>query len=161
MKTYIEIQPDEILNESEEIKETIHLEEAETIFEAEDEEEEKYGKQFAQLMIIWIIQQCLMTAFQCEFAAAPGQETFDIQADDKVKEKFDRLATILDAVKEEDFASFKVIAEGNDSGSAVDNAKYAQELIEACPKEHGDEIKEILGELKDYLGNQVAAFKLN
>lgn len=130
------------------------------ILEAEDKEEGN-GAVFAQLMVIWIIQQCLMYSFQCEFAAAPGQEKFDITNDDKVKEKYDRLVTILNSVKEEDAAKLADVTSGKSSGSAEDNAKYAQQLIEACPKEFGDEIKEILKELKDYLGNQVAKFKLN
>ena len=134
----------------------------EALNEAEDDEEVKtYGKELAQTMIIWIIQQCLMYAFQCEFAAAPGQDTFNIEQDDKVKEKFNRLVTILDAVQAEDDSTLKVICDGKCAGTAVENDKLAKAIIAACPKEHGDEIKEILGELKDYLGNQVAAFKLN
>jgi len=135
----------------------------EFINEAEETEESegKYGKELAQMMLIWIIQQCLMYAFQCEFAAAPGQKTFNIEQDEKVKEKYQRLVTILDAVPAEDDSALKEIVDGKCSGSAQDNAKLAKAIIDACPKEHGDEIKEILGELKDYLGNQVAAFKLN
>lgn len=153
------------LVEEEKVEEDIdsqELSEDETVFEAEEDDKGAgNGSLLAQELLIWIIQQCLMTAFNIEFAAAPGQDTFEIGKDDKVKDKFNRLTKILDAVKEEDLTNLKPVIDGKSSGSAADNAKYAQELIKACPKEHGDEIKEILKDLKDYLGNQVAAFKLN
>lgn len=152
------------IEEKEEIeeKEVIELDEDATVFEAEesDNEETGKGKTLAETFLIWILQQCLMSAFQLEFAAAPGQETFSIK-DTKVQEKFNHLAKILDAIDEKDLSSVQPLIDGKSSGSAKDNAKYAQDLIKACPKEHGDEIKEILQELKEYFGNQVAAFKLN
>lgn len=141
--------------------ESIEIGEESTLFEAEDGKEGNNGELLAQTLLIWIIQQCLMYAFQCEFAAAPGQDTFKIQNDNEIQKKYDRLVKILDAVDTEKESELKQLIDGKSGGSAQENAKFAQALIKACPKEHGDEIKEILQDFKDYLGNQVAAFKLN